>query len=205
MRKIYCIIPLILLLVRIAGFACDLEGHFDFEVSNGEELLYWGCYDAVNKGPHIIEYILTKKRLETESAKRPNVQFTQNRDGGVLQKLLRENGYSMPHHNDFTRSGYDRGHMAPNADFNDTFENALATFFMANIWPQTPEVNRVEWLNAEYETRRLAAEHLTVKVIIIVDEFSENKVGDIQVPLNFKRRVYETDFGELIYEIDVYQ
>jgi len=42
-------------------------------------------------------------------------------------------------------------------------------------------------------------------VVIIVDEFSEEKVGNIQVPLCFKRRVYDLYSGDLIYEIDIYQ
>jgi len=95
--------------------------------------------------------------------------------------------------------------MAPNADFNDTFENASLTFFIANIWPQTPEVNRVTWLKTESETRRLASVYLAVKVVIIVDEFTEKKVANISVPACFKRRVYNLKTGELIYQIDVYQ
>ncbi|MCL2705079.1 MAG: DNA/RNA non-specific endonuclease [Spirochaetaceae bacterium] len=174
-------------------------------MNNEEILLYSGCYDAINKGPHIIEYILTKERAEAKGTRRPSARFTQNRDGGVLQELLIENGYSLPMHRDFTNSGYDRGHMAPNADFNDTYENALMTFFIANVWPQTPEVNRVEWLETENETRRLAVEYLVVKVIIIVDEFSENKVKEIQVPLCFKKMVYDISSNELIYEIIIYQ
>jgi endonuclease G len=181
-----------------------LPGHFDFEVSNGEEVLYSGCYDAVHKGPHIIEYILTKERLEAESVQRPSATFSQNRDGGILQNLLLENGYSLPAHGDYTRSGYDRGHMAPNADFNDTRENALLTFFIANIWPQTPTVNRVVWLRAENETRKLAAVYLIVKVVIIVDQFRDEKIRDIQIPLCFKRMVYDLDSGRLIYGIEVF-
>jgi DNA/RNA endonuclease G (NUC1) len=197
---------LLLFVFRITvAFACELPDHFDFAVSNDEEILYCGCYDAINKGPHIIEYILTKERAESTGVRRPSARFTRNRDGGALQDILIENGHSLPSHRDYTNSGYDRGHMAPNADFNDTYENALLTFFIANIWPQTPEVNRQEWLKTEIETRRLASEYLFVKVIIIVDEFSDNKVGEIQVPLNFKRRVYDLYAGELIYEIDVYQ
>jgi len=201
------IVLLIFLFFRLLpGFACELPEHFEFEVkNNNNELLYTGCYDAINKGPHITEYILTKERAESTGVRRPSATFTQNRDGGVLQNLLREHGHSLPRHSDFTNSGYDRGHMAPNADFNDTHENALMTFFIANIWPQMPSVNRVEWLKTENETRRLASEYLLVKVIIIVDEFTENKVRDIQVPLNFKRRVYAFDSDELIYEIDIYQ
>jgi len=187
------------------AFACDLPGHFEFDVSNGEEILYSGCYDAVNLGPHIIEYILTKERAESTGTRRPSARFSQDRDGGILRGLLAENGYSLPNHSDFTYSGYDRGHMAPNADFNDTYQNALMTFFIANIWPQTPDVNRVLWLRTENETRRLASQYLFVRVIIIVDEFSGEKVGDIQVPSCFKRRVYDLYTGELIYEIDVYQ
>jgi DNA/RNA endonuclease G (NUC1) len=187
-------------------FPCDREGHFDFNVSNSDAvILYSGCYDAINKGPHIIEYILTKERVESPSVRRPSVRFTQNRDGGVLQKVLRENGYSLPSHSDYTNSGYDRGHMAPNNDFNDTGENALLTFFIGNIWPQTPAVNRVEWLAAENQTRKLAIEYQTIKVIIIVDEFTEKKVNDIQVPLVFKRRIYDITADTLIYAIDVYQ
>jgi DNA/RNA endonuclease G (NUC1) len=197
---------LLLFLFRLTAiFACELPGHFEFDVSNDEEILYSGCYDAVNLGPHIIEYILTKERAEAVGVRRPSVMFTQDRDTGVLQNLLLENGYSLPHHRDYTNSGYDRGHMAPNADFNDTYENALMTFFIANIWPQTPNVNRVEWLRTENKTRALASEYLFVKVIIIVDEFSDEKVGNIQIPLCFKRRVYDLYSGELIYEIDVYQ
>jgi DNA/RNA endonuclease G (NUC1) len=197
---------LLFLFFRItAAFACDLEGHFDFDVRNGEEILYSGCYDAINMGPHIITYILTKERAEATGIRRPSVRFSMYRDGGVLQAELEENGYTLPYHRDYTNSGYDRGHMAPNADFNDTYENALATFFTANIWPQEPHINRVVWLQTENETRRLASEYLFVRVIIIVDEFSGEKVGNISVPSCFKRRVYDLYSGELIYEINVYQ
>jgi DNA/RNA endonuclease G (NUC1) len=199
------IISAFLFIFRLTyAFACDLPGHFDFNVSNNDEILYSGCYDTVNYGPHIITYILTKERAEARG-RRPSAMFTQDRDGGILMELLAENGYSLPHHNDYTNSGYDRGHMAPNADFNDTYENALATFFIANIWPQTPYVNRIEWLKTENETRRLASLYSSVKVIIIVDEFSVEKVGNIPVPSCFKRSVYNFDSEELIYEITVYQ
>jgi len=186
-------------------FPCDLPDHFDFAVANNGETLYSGCYDAVHQGPHIVEYILIKERVEAPSVKRPSVQFTQNRDGGVLRKLLSEHGYSLPHYNDYTHSGYDRGHMAPNADFDDSYENAVLTFFIANVWPQTPSVNRVDWLKTENEARRLAVQYLAVKIVIIVDEFTDRKVAGIQVPLVFKKRVYEVSSGELVYEVEVYQ
>jgi DNA/RNA endonuclease G (NUC1) len=204
--RIGSFVSIFFLLFTAYSSACDLEGHFDFSVANSEEeILYSGCYDAINLGPHIIEYILTKERAEATGVRRPSVSFTQNRDNGVLKQLLAENGYSLPLHRDYTNSGFDRGHMAPNADFNDTYENALMTFFIANIWPQTPNINRIDWLKTEKETRNLAAQYSGVKVIIIVDEFKTEKVGNISIPLCFKRRIYDLYSGDLIYEIDIYQ
>ena len=200
-----CKFFLFFFLSAAVSFACDLEGHFWFNVYNEDEILYSGCYDAINLGPHIIDYILTGERAEARGTRRPSTAFIQHRDGGVLQNLLAENGYCLPHHRDYTNSGYDRGHMAPNADFNDTYENALMTFFIANVWPQTPYTNRVEWLITENETRRLASQYSAVRVVIIVDEFTEGKVGGITIPSCFKRRVYDLNTGDLIYEIDVYQ
>jgi len=209
MKNIYRIGSFVLfffLLFTAYSFACDLEGHFDFTVHNSEEeLLYSGCYDAIHLGPHIIEYTLTRERAYSNGVKRPSATFTQDRDKGVLKQKLAEHGYSLPSHKDYTYSGYDRGHMAPNADFDDTAENALMTFFIANIWPQTPHINRVEWLKTENETRMLAIRNSGVKVIIIVDEFKTEKVANISIPSCFKRRVYNLNTGNLIYEIDVYQ
>lgn len=50
-------------------------------------------------------------------------------------------------HGDYTRSGYDRGHMAPNyaiaTRYGDAAQNE--TFLMSNIIPQTPALNRGPW------------------------------------------------------------
>ncbi|WP_461246984.1 DNA/RNA non-specific endonuclease [Treponema sp. R6D11] len=209
MKNIYRIGSFILFfffLFTAYSFACDLEGHFDFNVYNDEgELLYSGCYDAIHLGPHTIEYTLTRERAVSNGVKRPSARFTQDRDKGALKQKLAEHGYSLPSHDDYTHSGFDRGHMAPNADFDDTTENALMTFFIANIWPQTPHINRVVWLKTENETRNLALKYSKVKVIIIVDEFKTEKVRNISIPSCFKRRVYNLNTGNLIYEIDVNQ
>lgn len=54
-------------------------------------------------------------------------------------------------HDDYTHSGYDRGHMAPNFGIATRYgrEGQLATFSMSNIIPQTPTVNRNVWKEIE--------------------------------------------------------
>ena len=54
-------------------------------------------------------------------------------------------------HNDYTGSGYDRGHLAPNYVIASRYgRNAqLETFLMTNISPQKPDLNRRSWQRLE--------------------------------------------------------
>ena len=199
---------LLLLLFRFSFlFACDLPDHFAFSVQNSdEELLYWGCYDAVNNGPHMVIWYLTQEK--TEGRGRANTTFSQHRDGGQLLQDLLDAGFQLPYHGDFTNSGFDRGHMAPNSHFNDTLENSRLTFFIGNIWPQTPRVNRSgEWYHHEQVIDpENAQEYGYIRIEIIVTEFSDMQIGNperpISVPASFHRTAYRPD-GSVIYYIIV--
>lgn len=57
---------------------------------------------------------------------------------------------------DYTRSGYDRGHMAPAADFSGDAEAKKQTFFMTNICPQNHELNSRSWNDLEQRCRHWA-------------------------------------------------
>ncbi|KAA0873576.1 DNA/RNA non-specific endonuclease [Nitrincola tapanii] len=54
-------------------------------------------------------------------------------------------------HHDYTGSGYDRGHLAPNYAMARVHgrEAQLKSFLMTNISPQTPELNRQVWQRIE--------------------------------------------------------
>lgn len=54
---------------------------------------------------------------------------------------------------DYTRTGYDRGHMCPAADRSCSRRSMTATFSMANITPQAPALNRGAWKRIEDATR----------------------------------------------------
>lgn len=59
-------------------------------------------------------------------------------------------------HNDYTRSGYDRGHMVPAADRSASISSMKSTFIMSNVCPQVPSLNRGEWKRWEDACRSYA-------------------------------------------------
>ena len=54
-------------------------------------------------------------------------------------------------HKDYTHTGYDRGHMAPNYAISSLYgkQAQLETFVMTNITPQKPNLNRKLWQRLE--------------------------------------------------------
>jgi len=80
---------------------------------------------------------------------------------------------------DYTRSGYDRGHMTPSADRTVSEEANSATFLMTNIVPQTPNNNRGAWKDLEEYCRDLVDQGKELYIIAGVygkrDEIGKNK------------------------------
>lgn len=50
---------------------------------------------------------------------------------------------------DFAGRGFDRGHMAPSQDMQYCLEVSRQSFWMGNITPQTPRLNRGDWKRLE--------------------------------------------------------
>lgn len=63
-------------------------------------------------------------------------------------------GSALP--SDYTRSGYDRGHLAPAGDFKFSRRMMQETFYMSNVTPQAPQFNRGIWKELEELVRQWA-------------------------------------------------
>lgn len=59
---------------------------------------------------------------------------------------------------DYVKSGYDRGHLAPAADFAFSSQAMSESFYMSNMSPQAPALNRKMWKDLE-ETVRIWAKN----------------------------------------------
>ena len=57
---------------------------------------------------------------------------------------------------DYSRSGWDKGHMAPRADMKWSCQALEESYYFTNVCPQDHEMNSQAWRKIEELTRRLA-------------------------------------------------
>ncbi len=136
------------------GSRFDFEKQIDFLLPVGKSLSdaqlvrhegYTLRYRTDYKSPDWVAYPLLAYEL-TGEADRAGTSFKPDPtvDGGT----------ALP--SDYTRSGYDRGHLAPAGDFKFSQRMMTETFFMSNITPQAPQFNRGIWKQLEEQVRSWA-------------------------------------------------
>ncbi len=69
-------------------------------------------------------------------------------------------------HNDYTNSGFDRGHIVRSKERTTNSEDNKATFLLTNIIPQTPDLNRGVWLRFEdYYLKKAVDENKNMYIV----------------------------------------
>ncbi len=87
---------------------------------------------------------------------------------------------------DYSRSGWDKGHMAPKADMRWSEKSYWESHYFTNVCPQNHELNAGDWNVLEKQVRSLARKY--GKVYVVCGPFIENAslgtIGDgcVQVP-----------------------
>ncbi len=103
---------------------------------------------------------------------------------------------------DYTKSGYDRGHLCPAADMGFSPTSMEESFLMSNISPQAPDFNRGIWKELETEVRKWAKKEHQIYVVT-GPVFKDNKgtigADKVLVPGYFFKIIYEeTDEPKII-------
>lgn len=117
---------------------------------------YTSVYDVQTKCPKVVTWTLRSSDLG-QTRRLSSWRF----ESDVLNPL------PVATHEDFTRSGYDRGHMCPAADRSKSLKMMRSTFAISNISAQAPSLNRGAWLISEDSCRHLAMRHDSVQVCVV--------------------------------------
>lgn len=93
---------------------------------------------------------------------------------------------------DYSGSGYDRGHLAPNGNMANRSQQ-YDSFSLANIAPQSPRNNRYIWRNIESATRYLTQQYgevYTITGVAFTDKKTKQLADRVLVPSHFFKAVY---------------
>lgn len=105
---------------------------------------------------------------------------------------------------DYTRSGYDRGHLIPSADrWGDASVNK-ETFLMTNIVPQEPDLNQFPWEKLERQSRSWARWKFDVYTIAGVYGEQDRLRGKVSVPTNCWKVIVLVRRGRGIKSVDAH-
>lgn len=125
---------------------------------NGEEVIthtgYTLSYNEEYELPSWVAYELTREEVTTIAVER-NDNFREDESVTTGSATL----------SDYRKSGYDRGHMAPAADFRWSAESMNDTFYLSNMCPQTHSFNAGIWSDLESAVRSIAYEDEVIYVV----------------------------------------
>ena len=105
---------------------------------------------------------------------------------------------------DYKGSGFERGHLAPAADF--SFDESLMkeTFLLSNVVPMTPQFNKGTWKRTEIAARDLANRYDSVHVVIWIwcNKRPPDTIGRgvVSVPVAIGKQVFTCQKDSLLTE-----
>ena len=133
--------------------------------------------------------------FSAEIAQARKVKATRSNDFRADKRVL-----ASPTPDDYTHSGYDRGHMVPAADA-DSPNEMSDTFYMTNMTPQVPYVNRVTWKNLEDRVRSVPFTYVLTGAIY--DAIPRTiGLGKVPVPISLYKIVYFKSGNIAVYIVD---
>ena len=178
-----------LLSVLISGSVCAQD--FDFlpaEIEGHQILRYEHfviSYNEEHEQPDWVAYELTDDEVDMDGIR---CKDCFKRDENVTT------GSATP--TDYRNTGFDRGHIAPSADFYQSEEANRQTFLMSNMSPQSPGLNQGVWADLEDWVRETALEFGTLYVVtgpVFVNNLGSIGTNEVTIPGYFYKVLLRFD------------
>lgn len=167
---------IILVLLSFKGDQLRIIKHKAFEAH----------YNRIHSQSELVVYSVTKRRLEGKVS-RSIARF--------LPDPMEPSSLSS---DDYTGTGFDRGHLAPAADMVWDETAMRECFYTTNITPQYPSFNRGEWKELEFRVRQEATERDSVVVYVGVVFGGKERVRKLSIPTEFYKIIYDPKKKESI-------
>lgn len=195
MKKILLLTTLLLTITPFANATETCGEHLakGLPSENSDQVLcrtgYAVGYNYQTKNADWVAYHITAESV--------NAQFKRSNNFKVDAELPE---YAQSTLSDYSKSGYDRGHLAPSAAMDFSQESMQESFLLSNMSPQLPGFNRVGWRLLEEHVRDLANEYQELYVVTgPIYEGNEASIGDgVMIPSAFYKVVLDPYYNDAI-------
>lgn len=95
---------------------------------------------------------------------------------------------------DYSKSGYDRGHLAPAADMGWSEQSMIESFYFSNMSPQAPSFNRGIWKELEALVRDWAILYDSIYIVtgpILTDSLKQIGPNQVSIPLKYYKAILD--------------
>lgn len=167
-----------------------LKKHIPFGVDSSscdmilERSSYVSCYNFDKKNPSWVSYTITKE-LAAKYLPRKN-RFSVDKEVPISHRSNLK---------DYKKSGYDRGHMFPNALADYSRKSQQESFLLSNITPQLPGFNRAAFKHLEGKVRDFLKKGNKINVVTgAIYNQNHKRIGNkVAVPDYFYKIIYSFD------------
>lgn len=149
---------------------------------------YTVSYNSDYKIANWVAYELTADEAKSKKAERSNKFVPDPQVKGATA----ENG-------DYTRTGFDRGHMAPAGDMKWSARAMRESFYFSNICPQKPGLNRGIWKELEEQSRLWAMDNGAVWIVtgpVISGDLKRLGKNGVGIPVSFYKVICTVTNGK---------
>ena len=163
-------------LLRHPLMAAPIEGEIRLQREG-----YRASYNADNRQPNYVTWTLTPQRLQGD-AKRRSSFYEDPELADDAKSLL----------SDYSRSGYDRGHLCPAGDNKWSLTAMIESFLLSNICPQKHTLNSGDWRVLEEACRTWAAEQGDTLHMVAGPLFDREKSGWLKKRVRIPSAFFKT-------------
>jgi len=173
MKKIY--LSLLLILISYCGFT-------QLEIPKSDSILYNKSY-SIRYSEHYKQPLWSAYKFYKDMTIKKYIRVsTFYIDSRVKNRVT---------NSDYRKSGYDRGHLTPIANFRFDYLSMQQTNYYTNICPQKPRFNRGIWKKLENKVRKWVLEYDTLYIVSgpIFSDTNKTIGNNLTIPNKFFKTI----------------
>jgi endonuclease G len=175
--------------VKLEQLMADLKANGLPRLEEGESLVEHSAFCLVYSEPHEqarwVAHMIRPEILEGRVSRTNDFRVDEKVASGTAVEEDYFLKYKQPDGSyEYDGFGYDRGHLAPSADFRWSYKALSESYYYSNMSPQLPEFNREAWAELENLLRGYIYRHPEARLYVVTGPVLEDDLPRVDRSVN---------------------